>query len=718
MATTQNLDIDYRTPGNHIVKLYVETSKGCNDFITQNFIVDSIVTKYVNTPTQWCGPKLVTFTNLTTNFAAIQNYSWTFGDDVVENNTTLSPTHLYNLTGSYNVKLYMQTVNGCKDSITKNAIRIDSIPTAKITGNALECSPGFYSYSSLTSISQNSIATYQWKVNGNIVASTPNLNYYFNAGTHIIYLKIIASTGCEKDTTKTIKIDSLVSTFNIPIASKCGVPSTIAFNSTAYAQFGITNYLWNFGNNSTVNNNLPNPTTTYTTAGVYPINLKITSTTGCTLTSPQVSNVTIYAAPTLEIDGFNSACANTTLHFDGNITTTDQVISKEWKVNNIVVGNGNFIDYLFTTAGPYTISFNIKTQFGCDVTKIKNITINPLPIPNAAPQIASICLGSSIILSAQSGTVYNWTSPISTSGISNPASPTPTVLPTSIGDIKYMVEVTNPFGCKKLDSVLIKVQQPVNLTKSPDVTICENGKTQLSVNGNTNTYLWSPAASLNSPTIRNPLASPSQTTTYQVIGYSNNACKNDTASITVTIQPTPVINAGLDINTNGGTSVQLNVNASNTVTNYNWTPSNVLSCNNCPNPVFLSADKTTTFKVRGTTQYGCFSEDEVTVFVLCGKTALYVPNAFTPNADGKNDRFGVIGFGVGKVKRFVIFNRYGDIVFEKKNFIPTRNDIANSWDGKVKGQIVTEPTTFVYIAEVECPNGESFVLKNSVILIR
>jgi gliding motility-associated-like protein len=720
VATTQDLDIDYRTPGNHVVKLYVETGKGCNDFKTQNFIVDSIVTKYVNTPTQWCGPKLVTFTNQTTNASPIQSYVWTYGDNTPNGTTTLSPTHLYAYTGSYNVKLYMQTINGCRDSITKNAtVIIDSIPTAKITGNALECSPGNYTYSSSTSISQNPIATYQWKVDGNIVAATPNLNYNFNAGTHNINLKIIASTGCEKDTTITIKIDSLVSTFNIPIPIKCSVPSTIAFNNTAYAQFGITNYLWNFGNTSTLNNTAPNPTSIYNAAGVYPISLNITSATGCTLTSPQLSNVTIYTAPTLAITGPASACANTLLNFKGNVGGTgDQVISKEWRVNNVVVGTADSLNYLFTTAGTYTVTFNVKTQYGCDVTFPKTVTINPLPIPNAAPATASICLGSSITLSAQSGTIYSWTSPISTSGILNPGSPSTSVLPTTIGDIKYYVLVTNQFGCTKTDSVLIKVQQPINLTKSPDITICERASTQIFANGNTNIFKWSPSAGLNDSTLRNPIATPAQTTKYRVVGYSSNVCKNDTAEVVVTIQPTPTVNAGADINAIGGSTVQLNAIASSSVTNYTWTPSTRLSCNNCPNPQFINVDKTTTFKVDVFTQYGCTNSDEVTVFVLCGKGAIYIPNAFTPNGDGKNDRFSVLGYGVGKVKSFTVYDRYGQIVFQRKDYVPTQADKLNSWDGKVKGQDVTISTTFVYVAEVTCDGGESFVLKNTVILIR
>jgi gliding motility-associated-like protein len=202
-----------------------------------------------------------------------------------------------------------------------------------------------------------------------------------------------------------------------------------------------------------------------------------------------------------------------------------------------------------------------------------------------------------------------------------------------------------------------------------------------------------------------------------VVGYSSNICKNDTGYVTVAIAPTPTVNAGPDITVIASTDVQLNAVGSSTVTNYTWSPSLKLSCTNCPNPKFV-ADKTTDFLVTATTQYGCQNTDRITVFVLCNKGAVYIPNAFTPNGDTKNERFGISGYGIGKVKRFTIFNRYGQIVFERKDFVPVVNDITNSWDGKVKGQEVPVTTSFVYIAEVQCEGGAVFMIKNSVVLIR
>jgi gliding motility-associated-like protein len=877
VSNTPNLSVNYRVPGVHTLKYIVRTSNNCIDSITKVITIDSVTTKFILTPAQNCGPKLVSFTNQSTNASALQNFQWTFGDNTTET-LVASPQHFYGKTGEYDVKLFLQTVNGCKDSLEKiAAVTIDSIPKAVITGDALKCKTGNYTYTSANVVTLDNINIYEWKVDGNTVGSSPNLNHNFTAGNHTITLKIKTTKGCEDEVTKNIivdslvtnftvdkpqicgnngqvkftnsafaqfgitgyrwdfgdntfstnpnpthdyttdgaftvklvitsangcldsivlpkavtiyknpdinitgndlhcspgtytynsaiitanpistykwelnnttisnapnisyplyagtqnltfiaitdkgckdtsykqiKVDSLISKFAIPNPNKCGVPATIQFNENAFAQFGILKYTWNFGNGNNSNNSLPNPTSTYNASGSFPINLNIESNTGCSKVSNQVSNVVIYDKPVVTINGSATACANSTLDFTGLTNAQDEVISKEWKINNVAVGTSNTLSYLFTNAGLYTITFNVKTKYGCDETQTHNLIVNPLPVPNAAPN-TTVCLGSSVQLSASSGTNYSWTPANAT--LLNPNSATPVAKPTVT--TKYYVLVKNQFGCEKRDSVLIQVDIPVNLVQSPDMTICEGGSAQLSASGNASSYKWT-GAGLNNPNIPNPIAKPTVTTTYQVVAYSSNLCKNDTADVTVTIDPTPTVNAGADTTVNAGAPVQLNAIASPTVINYKWVPSFNLDCINCPSPKF-NADKTTQFVVTAYTQFGCLSTDTVTVVVLCNKGAVYIPTVFTPNGDGKNDRFAISGYGISKVKRFAVFNRYGEIVFERKDFNPTSNSIANSWDGKVKGKEIGETTTFVYLAEVQCAEGSNFMLKNTVVVIK
>jgi gliding motility-associated-like protein len=149
---------------------------------------------------------------------------------------------------------------------------------------------------------------------------------------------------------------------------------------------------------------------------------------------------------------------------------------------------------------------------------------------------------------------------------------------------------------------------------------------------------------------------------------------------------------------------------------WNWVPADSLSCSDCPNPVFVSrTDKT--YLVYVSNSLGCTSVDTVTVRVFCDGASVTMPNAFTPNNDGHNDLYYVRGQGFS-VKRFIIYNRLGQEVFHKENFLP--NDRSYGWDGTMNGAAISEAAGFVYLLEVACFNSgyEPMVMKGTVLLIR
>ncbi|WP_163066341.1 gliding motility-associated C-terminal domain-containing protein, partial [Acinetobacter baumannii] len=76
--------------------------------------------------------------------------------------------------------------------------------------------------------------------------------------------------------------------------------------------------------------------------------------------------------------------------------------------------------------------------------------------------------------------------------------------------------------------------------------------------------------------------------------------------------------------------------------------------------------------------------------------------AFTPDGDGINDVFYVQAKGVRNIKSLRVFNRWGEVVFEKTNILP--NDVGSGWNGKIKG-IAANPDVYVYICEVVCEKG-------------
>lgn len=215
--------------------------------------------------------------------------------------------------------------------------------------------------------------------------------------------------------------------------------------------------------------------------------------------------------------------------------------------------------------------------------------------------------------------------------------------------------------------------------------------------------------------ISNPVATPAVTTIYKVVGRDAFNCFTDTKFITLAVGKYPTVNLGPDLTLAAGTvQPMVSVVTNGPIRNWMWTPATDLSCANCPIPI-ATIKKDITYSVKVTTAYGCSASDTVSIKTFCEKAQAFIPNAFTPDGDGINDILMVRASGIVQVKTFRIFNRWGEVVFEKDNFPP--NNPSYGWDGKVKG-VVGPPDVYVYTAEVVCENGTTFTYKGNVSVLK
>ncbi len=227
-------------------------------------------------------------------------------------------------------------------------------------------------------------------------------------------------------------------------------------------------------------------------------------------------------------------------------------------------------------------------------------------------------------------------------------------------------------------------------------------------------YSWSPATGLNNPVISSPLASPGATTVYKVTGSDTKGCFSSTASIPVKVYPVPVVTAGLDVTLNVGKTTDIIPQISGDVTGVLWSPSSGIIARNYPG-ITVKPMETTEYTILVKNDGGCFASDKVSVYVTCENGNVFVPNTFSPNGDGVNDIFYPRGNGVINVKTFTVFNRWGEIVFQKANF--NANNSSVGWDGTYKGAKLA-PDVFVYTLEVVCTNNQSLVFKGNVALLK
>jgi gliding motility-associated-like protein len=171
----------------------------------------------------------------------------------------------------------------------------------------------------------------------------------------------------------------------------------------------------------------------------------------------------------------------------------------------------------------------------------------------------------------------------------------------------------------------------------------------------------------------------------------------------INIHPKPVVDAGPDRIVLTGSTAVLAGDVEGEGPVYTWSPVMYLTDVNTVSPTF-SPGTDMIYTLSAVSQFGCTNEDQVKVKVVNG---IYVPTAFTPNNDGKNDRWQIPfldpSFG-GDVK---VFNRYGQLVYHVVGEIV-------SWDGKVNG-IPQSSGTYVYSITFK---NSSLKLKGTVTIIR
>jgi gliding motility-associated-like protein len=122
----------------------------------------------------------------------------------------------------------------------------------------------------------------------------------------------------------------------------------------------------------------------------------------------------------------------------------------------------------------------------------------------------------------------------------------------------------------------------------------------------------------------------------------------------------------------------------------------------------------TAYTIKVANQWGCVATDTILVKLQCTQSKIYIPDAFTPNQDGKNDVFYISGSGIKAIHYLRIFDRWGGVLYEKRN--PGIDDRSSGWNGRVNGQLVA-PGTYVYVTEMECSSGDRFVRKGTITVI-
>ena len=267
----------------------------------------------------------------------------------------------------------------------------------------------------------------------------------------------------------------------------------------------------------------------------------------------------------------------------------------------IGLSNPNIANPMASPPTTTTYIVTVTDSVGCVDTDTMVLTVHPLPPADAGPD-APICIFDSIMLNASGGISYQWDPSPSLSALN-----IPNPMANPLGTTTYYVTVTDTNTCQERDSVTITVNLLPPADAGADITKCGEPGVQLQASGGI-TYLWFPTDSLSDPNIANPIANPTDTTTYYVLVTDINTCQNIDSVVVSTMYATTGAGGTICF----GDTIQL---TSGGGIGYSWSPGQPLSDSLIANPL-ARPDTTTRFIVTVLDPSGCTDTANVLVNVL------------------------------------------------------------------------------------------------------
>ncbi|MBK6995155.1 MAG: gliding motility-associated C-terminal domain-containing protein [Lewinellaceae bacterium] len=663
-----------------------------------------------------CATTNVTLTGTASGGTA--SYAWTTTNgNIFSGGNSLTPT--VNQTGTYTFTATLSS-NGCSASNVVT-VGIDTLAPAFQIAPPLLLTCVQLNTALVASVQQPGAGNFDatWTtIGGNIIGGQNTLNT--SAGAAGVYILTIQNlmNGCDAQQQVTVNQDTLKP---IAMAAQGGditcSTQTLTLSGTGSSTGNPFTYSWTTSAGGSVLNGGNTLSPTVGSAGTYTL-LVNNGTNGCTSTAAtSVGNNTMPPLAAIAQPG-ELTCLQNTVTLDGSGSSQGPNFTAAWATSagNIVSGQGTF-SVVVNEVGNYILTV-MNNQNGCTST-VQMLVQENITTPGALiiPTNPLHCNRTEIMLLGSSPTVgaltYAWTSAAGGHIVSGANSPTPMVDEPGA----YTMLVTNPAnGCTSSTTLTLgAIPDPIfdpSLTH-PNCIIQTGSLNFGTVTGGQSPFQFSidGGQTQSAQALYNGL-SPGN---YTLVVRDENGC---TAAETVTIdQPfLPTLNLTDVLKIEQGDSILLtpltNI-ATSQIASWEWSPAEGLSCTDCPEP-WAKPLLSQYYNVEVVDINGCMAEDRILVQVS-RKRHIYPPNIFSPNDDGENDRFTLYTKGVREIRRLVIFDRWGEEVFLRKNFQP--NDETLGWDGTFRGSPLT-PAVFVWAAEVEYIDGEVEVIYGDVTVVR
>jgi|5_EtaG_2_1085323.scaffolds.fasta_scaffold00039_79 gliding motility-associated-like protein len=671
------------------------TANGCPG-PSNNFYITVDATPAANfSYTNVCEGTQTSFTDLSqSNGGTIVSWAWDFTNDGVIDNTNQNSSNGFPTAGTYNTQLHIATSLGCKDSIIIPVV-VDPIPVANFVADAV-CFNQITNFIDSSSIATGGIVNWQWDFGDNSGTSTnANPSYTYNLpGTYNVNLTVISDSGCINTYTSSIDVyDNPVANFTVNNACLADVVQLNDISTVNNSS--IVSWAWDYENDGVIDDTNQTTQNLYQSAGVYNPLLIVYSAQGCVDTV--LKTVTIHPMPEAEFT-FSNQCYGTTIPFvDGTTIASGNVSNWQW-----YFGDGNTSiqqspQHNYNAEGIYSATLVVTSNNGCKDTIKHFVEVWPIPVVNFSP--TEVCFNTptqftdltTVSNNFTQNNIVSWNWDFGdNSGTS--AQQNPIYQYNSEGKFYATLTVVSNNGCANSQTLEITVNPIPHVDFIADIT---QGCSPLTINftdnssidtlGNISGWHWdfgngntSSAQSPSGVVFNNP--SHTNTAYYNVIlsVTSDKGCTiTDSMSQMLTVFPKPLADFAYSPEEANIYDSEITFTDLSVVANqWLWDVGDKGTTFTNQHPVHHytdSGDYYVTLFIENT--FGCKDTTQKKVRIEPA-FALWIPNAFTPDSDNKNDYFFAKGYGIDEIET-LIFDRWGELIFEG-------NQLDSQWDGRYK----------------------------------
>ncbi len=706
----------YSSTDNNAVQLRITDINNCTSTARLDDIQSfEAISRFTPSVQSGCEGLQVQFTNESVPGGSSQliSYQWDFGDN--NTSTEANPLHTFTTSGDYNVKLNITDGMGCQASYQLPVpIQVSGLQAAFTMESDIVCPNVDVAF---TTQSRGSQLSYLWNFGDEQTSQQANPVHTFDGAqsSYEIQLTVSDQLGCTTSAKRTLRVEQpTVDLIATNISTICP-PLETNFEHQAS---NYRNLIWNFGDGQS--STLENPTHFFNNYGVYQATLTAEGY-GCTVSATREVRVLNPREHTRlnynPIDG----CGDMVVNFEGEVPPDTRW---SWDTND-----GN--QY------PNTLAFEHRYRNpGRYVPRIILTDSTQCVVPISGSDRINV-LGSRVIfdmdkraLCDNGNITFRDFSLVSTNDVldrhvwdfgdgsdlyTGKSAAHQYAAPGTYVVKKYVYTQ----HCENVETDTIRVFRTPEPVISSDDFVCIGDAVpftaSLAVADTAIQWSWR----MNGSTVST--AEQYQTVfgstgikSIQLTAISGNSCTG-TGEKSIEVLPPPTISFSSNpLTLVLGSEMSIPVTYSNEQLNYKWTPDIAISCTDCAHPV-INPKKDITYYVTATNEHGCTNTEELAVKVVCNDQNFFIPNTFSPNGDGKNDVFFPRGKALSQVKSMRIFNRWGQMVYQRNNF--NVNDASAGWNGMMNGKSAP-PDVYIYTIEFLCENGFTVPYTGNITLLR